>query len=67
MTTHPKTVRIPDRLWPGINRVAREELRTPSEAVRSLIERSLLQRQFGQAQQGDVAQRSVKGGHDADC
>ena len=41
-----KTVRIPARLWPSLEELGREHLRSPSEMCRYLIERGIIARQI---------------------
>ncbi len=41
-----KTVRIPERLWPSLEEPGREQLRSPSEMARYLVERGIIARQM---------------------
>ena len=41
-----KTVRVPERLWPMLEELGREHLRSPSEMCRYLIERGIIARQM---------------------
>lgn len=57
-----KIVRIPGRLWPQVEALAQEQLRTAPEMVRVIVEKTLIARQLKRRpQQGDVQQRSVGG------
>jgi hypothetical protein len=40
-----KVVRIPGRLWPAIEELSREQLRSPPDMIRYLVERGLIARQ----------------------
>jgi hypothetical protein len=41
-----KTIRVPARLWPALEELGREQLRSPPEMARYLIERGIIARQM---------------------
>ena len=41
-----RVVRIPGRLWPAIEELSREQLRSPPDMVRYLVERGITARQM---------------------
>jgi hypothetical protein len=46
-----RVVRIPGRLWPAIEELSRENLRSPPDMVRYLVERGIIARQMKKQQQ----------------
>jgi hypothetical protein len=62
-TAQDKVVRIPGRLWPEVEAYAREQMRTPPEMVRVIVEKTLRARRMKQREeQGGVANRAIVGG-----
>jgi hypothetical protein len=41
-----KVIRVPGRLWPALEELGREQLRSPPEMARYLIERGIIARQL---------------------
>ena len=46
-----RVVRIPGRLWPAIEELSREQLRSPPDMVRYLVERGITARQIKKSTQ----------------